>query len=464
MTFRDPAGSVFRRGERILRAVNPAGNRDLTAFLQTETAVSLLASGNLVSTTELSIEAAAHDLLALADGLSGGYSLYEHSPVWFPSYPYEWSAEMLFDAGKLTLDIAERALREGFGLKDATPFNVLFDRARPVFVDVCSFEKRDAADPMWLACAQFERMFLLPLLSSLRLGLDPHFIFSSDLDGPDLETIGRCFHFPHNLHPTVMRMVTIPRLLGRIAEMDAIRSKLHVKRSVSAPAAKELLLRLFRELRSKLETVRPRPKSSAWSGYAPDADEVKVKSDVVSRVLRHSRAGTVLDIGCNTGTYSRLAASQGAKVVALDSDSTVAGQVWLDASAQNLDILPLAINIARPTPGMGWRNAEYQTFDARARGKFDAVLMLAVIHHIVVNGRIPLEQLFETIASYSRRTLIVEFVSAEDPMFRRISRGREALFADYTEAGFAAAAGRWFELAERHVVSNTRNLYVMTRR
>jgi hypothetical protein len=31
------------------------------------------------------------------------------------------------------------SLREGFGLKDATPYNVLFRGAQPVFVDLLSF-------------------------------------------------------------------------------------------------------------------------------------------------------------------------------------------------------------------------------------------------------------------------------------------------------------------------------------
>lgn len=465
MTFRDPAGSVIRRGDRIFRAVNPAGNRDLSAFLLSRTACDLLAAGNLVSTVELSIESATHDLLGLAWSLEESVALYEHSPVWFPSYPYEWPAEMLFAAAKLTLDIAKRALREGFGLKDATPFNLLFDRGRPVFVDLCSFEKRDATDPMWLACGQFERMFLLPLLAAKQLGLDPHFTFSADLDGPDMEMLAKCFRFPRLLHPAVMRLVTIPRLLGRIAELESIRSKLHVRRQVSEAAAKNVLGRLFHDLETKLESVRPSPsKTSAWSGYAPDHDEVRVKSAVVERVLQNSKAGTVLDVGCNTGNYSKMAARLGAKVVALDADAAVTGTLWMEAAAKNLDILPLTVNISRPTPAVGWRNAEYGSFESRARGKFDVVLMLAVLHHIVVNGRIPLEQLFETMAGYTKRTLVLEFVAKDDPMFVRISRGREALFRDYTEQAFEHAVLRYFTIAERHVVSNTRALYILHRR
>ena len=64
---------------------------------------------------------------------------------------------MLHAAGALTLELAQGALEEGFGLKDATPYNVLFRGSRPVFVDVLSFEAARSAgcrlDGLWAICA-----------------------------------------------------------------------------------------------------------------------------------------------------------------------------------------------------------------------------------------------------------------------------------------------------------------------
>ena len=59
-------------------------------------------------------------------GASREAGVWEHERIPFPSFPYEWPPEMLEAAGSLTLDLAEAALEEGFGLKDATPYNVLF--------------------------------------------------------------------------------------------------------------------------------------------------------------------------------------------------------------------------------------------------------------------------------------------------------------------------------------------------
>jgi hypothetical protein len=56
------------------------------------------------------------------------------------------------------------------------------------------------------------------------------------------------------------------------------------------------------------------------------------------------------------------------------------------------------VNLARSTPAAGWANCETPSFLDRARGHFDAVLMLALIHHLLVTERIPLDSILELAA------------------------------------------------------------------
>ena len=58
-------------------------------------------------------------------------------------------------------------------------------------------------------------------------------------------------------------------------------------------------------------------------------------------------------------------------------------------------MLPLVVDLTRPTPAVGWRNQECASFlvTGRRRENFDLVMMLAVVHHILVTERIPLEDL-----------------------------------------------------------------------
>jgi hypothetical protein len=139
--------------------------------------------------------------------------------------------------------------------------------------------------------------------------------------------------------------------------------------------------------------------------------------------------------------------------------------VWRRARSEKLDILPLVVNLTRPTPGMGWRNRECSSFLERARGHFDAVLMLAVIHHMLVTERVPLRDILDLAAELTRDILIVEFIAPDDSMFRRLTRGREELHKNLTHELFESVCREQFDIVRvQHVESSTRRLYLLRKR
>jgi SAM-dependent methyltransferase len=209
----------------------------------------------------------------------------------------------------------------------------------------------------------------------------------------------------------------------------------------------------------------PAHKASTWSGYATQnsysSEQAQLKQTFIADAVARYKPQTVLDIGCNTGQFSMIAARGGASVVSIDYDPVVVGSLWSAARAENLDILPLVVNLGRPTPATGWRNEEFPSFLERARERFDAILMLAVLHHLLVTERVPLDSVLETAAEMTRDLLIIEFVGTDDPMFRKIARGREALHAGLTPASFEAAASLRFELVRRDPIpGSSRILYI----
>jgi hypothetical protein len=122
------------------------------------------------------------------------------------------------------------------------------------------------------------------------------------------------------------------------------------------------------------------------------------------------------------------------------------------------------VDLARPSPPLGWRNVEQSSFLDRARGKFDCVLMLALVHHLLVNERVPLSEIFRLAAELSTGSLIIEYVGPGDPMFQKIARGRDWLHADLTPAVFEREAERWFHIADSFASPNShRKLYWMER-
>jgi len=478
-SFRDPGGRLYRFPERILRAVEPSHVDHLNQFLNTRTAQEATARGQLVRSTRVS----ARELvelerdLALPESEAGSLWL-EHERIAFASFPYEWPPEMLHAAASLTLDLAEAALEEGFGLKDATPYNVLFRGAQAVFVDVLSFERRDPLDSTWLAYGQFVRTFLLPLAAQRYFGLPIDRVLSGQRDGIDPETIYAWANWRRRLTPPLLGLVSIPKWLSGDKKETGLSYR--SKRAGSAEQARFVLGGLLRSCRRQLKALAPKEHTeSAWSGYLDHKSlyspaQLEQKERFVGQALDSlvhgmARPARVLDIGANEGRFSFLAARRGAEVVAIDSDPTVIGSIWRRTSAEklaeNLNVLPLVVDFTRPTPAVGWRNQECPSFLDRVEKKFDMVMFLAVAHHILVTERIPLEDLLALADELSRDFVLIEFVAPADPMFQRIVRGRDELYSHFSPAWFEAAAMARFELVRSERIDGLhRWLYLFRRR
>ena len=89
-------------------------------------------------------------------------------------------------------------------------------------------------------------------------------------------------------------------------------------------------------------------------------------------------------------------------------------------------------------------------------------MALAVVHHLLVTNRIPLDEIVDLIARLSARHLILELVDRSDPMFQRLARSNQDLYTELTiEAQERAFADR-FRIVERCTLEGIpRALYVM---
>lgn len=422
--FRDPGGRLMEREGRLLRGVGPDGVESARLFLEAPELEKLRACGRLVETRRLSRGEAAEA------GMEEWAEVLEHRPVWFPSYPGEWAPEMLAEAGRLTLELAEASLRTGAGLKDATPYNVLFDGPKPVFVDALSVERREPLDPLWRAEAQFERTFLYPL-AARRCGVSLQQSFGLRREGPEPEEVAEWAGSVRKWLPPFLGLCTVPALLngsGRVSEEGFYRPR----KAASAEQARFILERRLKGLRRQLEKVAAgRRRRSVWSEYQGEechysAEDLAAKDEFVREALGRLKTGSrVLDIGANLGRYSLMAAEMGHEVVAIDSDAVVVGRLWEEARRRNLKVLPLVVDLSNPTGGTGWRNRETKGFLERAEGQFDCVLMLAVVHHLTVTHGVPVEEVVELAGRLTRGMVVVEWVGAEDAQYKRLLRGRE---------------------------------------
>ena len=123
------------------------------------------------------------------------------------------------------------------------------------------------------------------------------------------------------------------------------------------------------------------------------------------------------------------------------------------------NVLPLLQDLFSPSPAIGWANEERDSF--RHRGRCDALLALALVHHLALSNNTPLDRIAELFAELAD-WLIIEFVPKTDSQVIRLLETRHDIFPHYTEAGFEQAFGDYFEISQKESVTGSeRSLYLM---
>lgn len=451
-SYRDPSGFVYRKDGVLLRQVHSPYAPHYEALRDSGLYEELVRDRLLLPHEEVPAAMAAN---------ADAWRVLRPLEVPFISYPFEWCFDQLRDAALLTLDVLVRSLERGLVLKDASAYNIQFLGGRPVLIDTLSFERYVEGRP-WIAYRQFCQHFLAPLLlvahvdrrlaSLLRQYLDgvPLDLASRLLPSRTWTRFGPLLHV--HLHARSIRRHGGGRAVARMT-----------KRTISRTA----LLGLADSLRSTVRRLDWSGDATEWAGYEDEHNYTESgfegKRQIVARWLDAMRPAEVWDLGANAGGFARLAAERGAHVIALDADAGAVTRAYRSLRGHDESrILPLVVDLTNPTPAMGWGHLELQSlFD---RGRPDAVLCLALVHHLALTHNLPLPRIADVIARFAPRA-IVEFVPKTDPQVRRLLVSREDIFHGYTRDGFEAALGAVFDVEETAALPDSeRVLYRLRRR
>ena len=453
-TFRDPAGSLSIEGDFAVRAIHPSARDQVLNFVSSHFCSRLQDRGDMVAIT--------------INNTPAGLQLL-HPKVPIPTYPWEWTPSQWLAAAQLTLALCAEALNEGWVLKDATPLNILFVGSRPVLVDVLSFEPWDPAPTereshIWLAYGQYIRTFLLPLLMNKLLSW-PLALSLFKRDGYEPAELYKTLNWSQRLSRAAFWPVTLPTHLDK----KSSRTITGPKPGHKDPAlAIHLQKRMLANLRLRTRRAMPEYKGSEWTNYTATlthytAQVSAQKLDWVRKVLEDLRPARVLDIGANTGVFSALAASSGARVVAVERDAAAAESLYRMSRKSQLSIQTIHADLARPTPAAGWDNSETSTLLHRLEAQSDLVLMLAVIHHLILIEQIPISAILDLAYRLTWRYLVLEWVPVSDPMFQSLMRGRDYLYGSLSENDLLTACQGRFHTLRRQPLENGRILFLLAK-
>ena len=90
--------------------------------------------------------------------------------------------------------------------------------------------------------------------------------------------------------------------------------------------------------------------------FRPDRE---AKREFVRWAVGRKRWKATWDLGANTGDYSRLAAAGSEYVLSMERDSAAVDLLYRALRREGPgNILPLVVNLADPSPSLGWRCRE----------------------------------------------------------------------------------------------------------
>ncbi|MBK7434597.1 MAG: SAM-dependent methyltransferase [Chitinophagaceae bacterium] len=443
-SYRDHDGFVFSKEGKIFRYVHPRYEAHYQHLQRSGLLQELWDNHLLIPHTEQE---------AISEfGFREG-RIWQPEKIPFISYPYEWSFGMWKDAALLTLNIAQRALKKGMVLKDASPFNVQFRNGQAVFIDTLSFENYAEGNP-WIAYRQFCECFLAPLLL-MRYG------------HPDA---GRIFTiYPNGIPLGILKNILPPRARWNLNNYLHIYLQASLSSSSIKTAGKQArlsrgkLVVLLDGLVGYVKGLSVKQEKTTWDDYYRSTilgeTYLQAKTQLVRSFTEGLSFDSVIDLGANNGHFSLL--FPGKRVVALDADPNCIEALYQQIKQSKSDILPLVIDLAAPSPAIGWNNRERDSISDRLRA--DLVMALALIHHLAIGLNLPLSMIAEWLLPMGPY-LLIEFVPKEDEKVQGLLRNREDIFDGYDLADFRKVFAERYSLLREEPIGNTGRILFLFKR
>lgn len=453
-SFRDPSGFLFTRDRVLYRQVNQSYQKDYDLLMQSGLYEHLVKAKKLIPHTEVELTPAQPEL---------AYKIIQPERVAFISYPYEWCFSELKDAALLTLSVQKAALEHGMSLKDASAYNIQFHHGRPVLIDTLSFEAYQEGKP-WVAYRQFCQHFLAPLALMSYRDVRLSQLLRVYIDGIPLDLASELL--PANTRLNFGLTAHI-HLHASAQKKYSDTPEQALTQAQGRTMNKMSLIGLIDNLQSTVNGLKWEPHGTEWGDYYDSTNYTRAafdsKMEIVRMFLQKAQPHQVWDLGANTGIFSRLAADMGVLTISSDIDPAAVEKNYQEMQQKKeTNLLPLVLDLTNPSPAIGWQNTERDSFINR--GPVDAVMALALVHHLAISNNVPLPDLAEFFASLGR-WLIVEFIPKEDSQVQRLLATRADIFPQYHQAGFEAAFQPYFIQHEcLPIEGSKRIMYLLERR
>ncbi|MFL5742717.1 MAG: hypothetical protein ACJ75B_21025 [Flavisolibacter sp.] len=444
-SYRDPSGFLFYYNGILYRQVNLVFKNDFDLFISGGLYQKLVEKNMLI----------AHQ--TLRENLTGSpdcYATLQPEFIPFISYPYEWCFDMLRDAALVTLEAAREALKFGMMLKDASAYNIQWQNGKMKFIDSLSFEIYKEEEP-WIAYRQFCQHFFAPLALMHYLKKPMQELLLAYPEGIPLDLASQLLPFKSrfNIH------AYLHLHLQKSVAMENNRKK-------QQAFSKQKMLNLLRSLEEGIRGFSLKHPSGPWSGYYEEACQregyLEEKKNIIEGWTSKLSFDSALDLGANEGAFSELISLPGRRIISVDLDHYSINRLYQKTKTKNNSrLLPLVLDISKPSPAIGANNEERSSFFDRCQ--VDLVMALAVLHHLAIGKNMSFAIIAETFRRLGKN-LIVEFIPKEDEKVQNMISQKKDVYGWYTKENFLSIFSSVFNVMEEKEISGSKRiLYLMQR-
>jgi len=399
-----------------------------------------------------------------------GYDLVlEHRKVNPITYPFEWSPEMLRNAGLTILKVNEICKKYGYELKDAQPYNLVYDGNKCLFVDFGSIQKTKTTHNICFFAEEFLKSYYYPLYIYSK---GSEYFFSTSF----LKIGGLIPHTDFLLYKkTIVRILPL-KFLERLIRYFFYYNKVYSVSDNKCRNKLPLLIyhlylfakryRLFpfsgyrnSSLKNKLTKLNLRSKTQ-WGNYHSESGMLFHSGDIrltprmefILELVKKYKPRSVLELAGNQGVLSRKIAelSDVKHIICSDYDYQAIDSLYLNIkNEKDCKILPVILNFMLPSFSGFFESP-------KDRLKSELVIALAVTHHLILTQHFKLEFIIERLFEFTEKYLIIEFM----PLGLFNGKFAPPLPNWYTKYWFIAGLNKKFKILLEKKVEDNRIIFM----
>ena len=387
-----------------------------------------------------------HDKELLATLASKKHKLVlKHKKIKYISYPHEWCASMLKDAALFHLELSQKLLVQELFLKDAHPWNILFEKGRPVFVDFTSIVSRDSlfgevyleanqsrkndsneVRLAWIFKEIFERMYI-PYFAQALCGyaFGQHSRVRKAIEATTLNTSTSVIS-QRSCFPGWQGMRQLPQVIVKC--FGLLRFRMQIKNIINLLMSEKNITIFYAEMFALVSNLKVEVGNTAYSNYYELKGENNTwvyseswndKQKSVYSALNKPEIESVLDVACNTGWFAVMAEKLGKRVVAFDIDEGCIEIFYAQVKKDQLDILPLVMNFTKMTQDRhSIVDSNKVLINATDRLRSDSLIALGIIHHLTLGAGLSFNEILDKLIPLCRKQLVIEFIDLDDEMIQ----------------------------------------------